>query len=322
MMRGPKKSAMAVRRPNGEIFFEEEEIKKKKRPAICRWPIVRGVFGFIDSMVIGYKALMRSADIALEEMPDEDAAQNGSEGEKTVQEPQKGISDGAMLAVKIFSVVFAVLLALFLFMWLPAFLYSKLELLFPEAWVGNRWLRSAFEGVLKILIIVAYMAAMLLMKDIRRTFMYHGAEHKTIFCYENGVPLTVANVREQRRFHPRCGTSFLILMMLVSILIGFLIPAEFDGISPTLYTVLRTLLKLLLFPINMGVGYEILKLAGRYDNIFTRILSAPGLWLQRVTVKEPTDDMIECAIKAFIAVLPEEEKDAEIAAAQAASCEE
>lgn len=312
-MRGPEKSAMAVRRPNGEIFFEEEAIVKKKRPAFCRWPVVRGVFGFIDSMAMGYKALMRSSEIFVEEEP-EAASPEASATEP--KEPQSAFGKGTMTAVMIIAVVLAVVLCLGLFMWLPAFLYSKIELILPEGLVGNRWLRSAFEGVLKIVIIVAYMSLMLLMKDIRRTFMYHGAEHKTIFCYEHGKALTVENVKKERRFHPRCGTSFLILMMLVSILIGFLIPAEFEGIAPGLYNLIRTAIKLLLFPLNMGVGYELLKLAGRHDNLLTRIISAPGVWLQHITVWEPTDDMIECAIKAFVAVIPEGERENELQAEQ------
>ena len=310
MMRGPKKSAMAVRRPNGEIFFEEEEIGTKKRPAICRWPVVRGVFGFIDSMVIGYKALMRSSEIFVEEeVPTEEGAKADAENGETVKtEPQSAFGKGTMTAVAILSAVLATFVVIVLLKWLPAFLYTKLELIMPEGWVGNRWLRSAFEGVFKVIVLVAYMSLMLLMKDIRRTFMYHGAEHKTIFCYEHGQELTVENVKKESRFHPRCGTSFIILMMLVSIVIGFLIPPEFAGVSPKLYNVIRAAIGLLLFPLNMGVGYELLKLAGRHDNLFTRIISAPGVWLQHITVWEPTDDMIECAIRAFVAVIPEEEK--------------
>jgi uncharacterized protein YqhQ len=156
------------------------------------------------------------------------------------------------------------------------------------------------------------MALVSLMKDIRRTFMYHGAEHKTIFCYEKGMPLTVENVKKQSRFHPRCGTSFLILMLLVSIVIGLFIPPTFAGINPTLYTVIRAAIKLLLIPLTMGVGYELLKFAGKHENIVTRIISAPGMWLQHITVREPDDDMIECAIRAFLAVIPENEIDAEM----------
>ena len=332
MMRGPQRTAMAVRRPNGEIFFEESDNVKKKRPAICRWPIVRGVFGFVDSMVTGYKCLMRSAEIAMEEEEPENAktpetgAENATlegaesapgavEGaplqEEKKQEPKSTVGKGTMAAISIIATVLGVALAVALFIWLPSLLYEKvLEAYIPGWPQENRWLQSVVEGLLKILVLVVYMASVSLMKDIRRTFMYHGAEHKTIFCYEHGLPLTVENVKKERRFHPRCGTSFLILMLLVSIGIGFLIPpAEAIGIESTwVYTLIRAALKLILIPLTMGIGYELLKLAGKYDNVFTRIISAPGMWMQRITVYEPTEDMIECAIKAFVAVLPEEEK--------------
>ena len=331
MMRGPEKCAMAVRRQNGEIVFEQEGIQKKKRPAFTRWPIIRGVFGFIDSMVMGYKYLMRSAEIAMEDMDveakgDEPSVSPSDEEkvqkEETVQEiatasevqekPKGAFTKGAMAAIMTIATVLGVGLAIGLFVWLPSFLYSLLEdHVLPRSLARNRYLRSVFEGLLKIAILVAYMALVSLMKDIRRTFMYHGAEHKTIFCYENGLPLTVENVRLQRRFHPRCGTSFLILMLIVSIVIGLVIPIDIRGINDIAYTFIRAFIKLLLIPLTMGVGYELLKLAGRHDNLFTRIISAPGMWLQRITVLEPTDDMIECAIKAFVAVMPEGESTTE-----------
>ena len=330
MMRGPEKNAMAVRRANGEIVFEEALNQKKKRPRICRWPVIRGVFGFIDSMVIGYKALMRSAEIAME---DELAEEEKKSADEPVAEPveaveaaeavepdekeeKKGFSKGAMAAMMVIATVLGFALAIGLFIWLPSFLYNLIAEYTPAEWElgANRYLRSVFEGILKIFVLVLYMALVSLMKDIRRTFMYHGAEHKTIFCYEKGVALTVENVKKQSRFHPRCGTSFLILMLIVSIVIGLFIPPTFEGINPTLYTVIRAAIKLLLIPLTMGVGYELLKFAGKHENIVTRIISAPGMWLQRITVKEPTDDMIECAIKAFVAVLPDEEREAELAA--------
>ena len=331
MMRGPEKSAMAVRRPNGEIFFEEVEIQKKKRPAICRWPLIRGVFGFVDSMAIGYKALMRSADIFVEEVEEETteeavadpapqneqpAEQEAQKTEPSAKEPKKMFSDTAMTVMMVISVVLAVALFLGLFLWLPSFLHDQVLEKYLSFWPkGNRFEKSVTEAVMRVILLVLYMASMLFMKDIRRTFMYHGAEHKTIFCYEKGVPLTVENVKKQQRFHPRCGTSFLVLMMLVGILVGFLIPASFEGVSPKLYTFIRTGIKVLLIPLNMGLGYELLKFAGRHENIVTRIISAPGMWLQHITVLEPTDDMIECAIRAFLAVLPEEEKEKETLAA-------
>lgn len=353
MMRGPEKSAMAVRRPNGEIFFEEHENPQKKRPKICRLPIIRGVFGFADSMVTGYKYLMRSAEIACEEVPEKGEekpasaesapaapaekaavseaapaeapspepesaakAESSPEPESAAKaesaagtEPKSAFGKGAMTGMMLVATVLGVALAIGLFVWLPTFLYTQLSKILPAGAAENRYLRSAFEGVLKIAVLVAYMALVSLMKDIRRTFMYHGAEHKTIFCYEHGLPLTVENVRGERRYHPRCGTSFLILMLLVSIVVGIFIPPTMDGINPTAYTFIRTGIKILLIPLVMGIGYELLKFAGRHNNILTKIISAPGMWLQHLTVKEPTDDMIECAITAFKAVIPTDESD-------------
>ena len=323
MMRGTEKSAMAVRRPNGTICFEEEQNEKKARPKILKAPFIRGVVGFIDSMRIGYKYLMRSADIFMEEeAPKADAAPVADTADKTPvdaplkeqgtpegEEPKSTVSTATMAVITVVATVLGVALALLLFFWLPTFIYQLLaDHVLPEGMAESRLARSVFEGLFKIVILVTYMALVSLMKDIRRTFMYHGAEHKTIFCYEKGMPLTVENVRAQRRFHPRCGTSFLILMLLVSIVIGLFIPVRFFGLTGMLNTLVRSTFKILLIPVMMGVGYELLKLAGKYDNLFTRIISAPGMWLQRITVREPDDGMIECAIMAFVAVMPEAEK--------------
>ena len=267
------------------------------KTGVRKIPFVRGIFNFIDSMRFGYKCLMRSAEIAgLEEEP---KTAEETEGEAPVE--KKGSSFG-MTLLMILSVVLGVVLALGLFVALPTFLYSLLAKFVPFLSEDDRFLKSAFEGVLKVLILIGYLAAVSLMKDIRRTFMYHGGEHKTIFCYEQGLPLTVENVRAQRRFHPRCGTSFLILMILVSIFISMLIPT---GI-PTYW---RVIIKLCLLPLIMGIGYELIKLAGKHDNLLTRIISAPGLWLQRITVLEPDDEMIECAIMAMNEVIPNDESD-------------
>ena len=212
--------------------------------------------------------------------------------------------------------VLGIALAIGLFIMLPTFIYGWIEKAVPflpfENAALNSLCKSFFEGIFKIAILVGYMALVTLMKDIRRTFQYHGAEHKTIFCYESGLELTVENVRLQRRFHPRCGTSFLVLMLLVGMFVSFFIDPLFmlaglyEGAG---YLALRALVKLLLLPLIMGIGYELIKFAGRHDNIVTRIFSAPGLWLQRVTVLEPTDDMIECAIAAFKEVIPEDNSD-------------
>lgn len=287
MMRGPSKSAMAVRNTQGEIVLDvwDNEPENKKTSIIDKLkkvPVVRGVFNFASSMIMGYKALMKSAEIA------------GLDDEEEIKE-------GTMTVISVISVIFAVLLSVGLFILLPTLIYDLLSKIIP-ALVGNRIVKSIFEGVFKIVILVGYMAAVSRMPEIKRTFQYHGAEHKTIFCYEAGLELTVENVRKQGRFHPRCGTSFLIVMVLVSIFIGFLIPAG-------LPTVVRTLVKLLLLPVTMGIGYEFIKFAGKHDNAIVKILSAPGLFMQRITVLEPTDDMIECAIASVKEVIPDDGSD-------------
>lgn len=297
MMRGPKLSAMAVRDPNGEIVLEKWETKAMFKSKFFKLPLVRGIFNFIDSMASGYKCLMRSAEIAgLEEV--EDKSENGSEEKKS-----GGISQVGMNILMVCSAVLGVALAVGLFMILPTFLYDMLEKFVPFFADKSKYLQSPFEGVLRIIIFLVYMLLVSRMKDIRRTFMYHGAEHKTIFCYEHGNELTIENVRKESRYHPRCGTSFMVLMLIVGIIIGMFIPTN-------LPTLIRSAIKLLLLPVSVGIGYELIKLAGKHDNIFTRVISKPGMWFQRITTVEPEDDMIECAIKAFIEVLPEDEKEA------------
>ena len=357
MMRGPKNSAMAVRNTKGEIVIEEFETKGTKRSAICRLPVIRGLFGYFDSMAVGYKCLMRSAELSglediVEESPKKkkkreaaerakaekegrsleladpvaepavESEQSATEDEKSASVPakeekkeeEKKLPSWVMTAIMVVSVVVAVVLALGLFMYVPTKLYELLADNIAFLKSGSLALRSLyksiFEGVFKIVLLVGYMALITLMKDIRRTFMYHGAEHKTIFCYEAGLELTVENVRRQRRFHPRCGTSFLILMLLVSIFVSFFIdPISIAIGGSVLPPVLRTLVKILLLPIIVGLGYELIKFAGRHDNLLTRIISAPGVWLQHVTVLEPTDDMIECAIAAMERAIPKDDSD-------------
>lgn len=362
MMRGPKKTAMAVRNPKGEIIIEEWENSSSSKGSLLysltKVPIIRGVINFVISMKTGYKCLMRSAEISgLEELEeqekrlkaekkaakkakknhtketsepilkdslsavtDENSGKNtdkitpdqntentyipagASENTDAKNKSEKKSSSVLTAAVGVFSLLFGLALAIVLFIWLPAFIYDMLGKVSDVFSSDNRYLKSAFEGVLKVVILIAYMSCVSLMKDIRRTFMYHGAEHKTIFCYEAGLDLTVENVRTQRRFHPRCGTSFLIVMVLVGILISFLIP-------PAIPRYIRVCIRILLLPLIMGIGYEFIKFAGRHDNLFTKILSAPGLWFQRITVFEPTDDMIECAIAAVKKVIPEDDSD-------------
>ncbi len=315
MMRGPEYSAMAVRDPDGNIVLEKWETKAKFNGKFFKLPLIRGLFNFIDSMAGGYKCLMRSAEIAgLEEEEPKKKTENDSseevydkvdtetEGSNKKEEKKSSDSSVLMNVIMVISAVLGVALAVGLFIILPTFIYDIAAKFIP-ALEGNRFLKSLFEGILKITIFLLYMLLVSRMKDIRRTFMYHGAEHKTIFCYEHGNELTVENVRKEKRFHPRCGTSFMVLMLIVGIVIGLFIP-------PSLPTLLRSAIKLLLLPVTMGIGYELIKLAGRHDNAFTRIISAPGMWFQHVTTVEPDDGMIECAIKAFVEVLPEDEKKA------------
>ena len=378
MMRGPKKSAMAVRNPQGEIVLEVTDISTGKRPLITKIPIARGVYNFVGSMIIGYKALMRSAEIsgleeieeelakekaakkaakqakkdgtvvadevAVEEAAAEEATAEEATAEETVAEEavaeeavaeetvseetvaeetvaedakveetkasskteEKKKSSNLTTIITIIAGVLGVALALGLFIFLPDTIAGWIAGFTPDP---ENW-RPVFAGFIKIIILIAYMSLVCLLKDIRRTFEYHGAEHKTIFCYEAGLELTVENVRKQRRFHPRCGTSFLILMLIISIGIGLCINPVYKLVTGnTANTLIFSLIKLCLLPLTMGIGYELIKLAGRHDNLFTRIISAPGMWLQRITVKEPSDDMIECAIAAFKEVIPEDDTD-------------
>jgi uncharacterized protein YqhQ len=216
---------------------------------------------------------------------------------------KKQESSVMMNLIMVVSVLFAVAIMIGLFFFLPSFLYKDvMEAHIPNFPQNNRFLQSLCMTSIRMILLIGYMSLMLLMKDIRRTFQFHGAEHKTIFCYEHGKELTVENIREERRFHPRCGTSFLVLMLLVSILIGFVIPA-------TLNKWVLTAIKLAIMPLVMGIGYELIKFCGRHDNWLTRIIAAPGLWFQRITVLEPDDSMIECAIAAMKEVIPDDGSD-------------
>ena len=316
MMRGPYRTAMAVRHTSGEIRMDEWDNPVSKRWAITKWPLIRGVFGFIDSLTVGMKCLMKSAEMSglEEELEDameeenalpEDATEEqiaAAEAEKEAKKAaNKKKADALMNVVMVIGMVLGVALSLVLFMWLPTVLFKALAPLIPnfnEGTSAYQVVRGIFEGVLRMVIFLGYMIAVSRLKDIRRTFMYHGAEHKSIFCYEKGLPLTVENVRKQKRFHPRCGTSFMILMLIVGIFISILIPIN--------NTIIRTVVKLLLLPLTVGIGYELIKLAGRCDNWFTRFISVPGVWVQHITTVEPDDSMIECAIKALEAVIPED----------------
>ncbi len=317
MMRGPQKTAMAVRHTSGEIRIKEWETGSASVPKFFKLPVIRGVYSFITSMKIGYKCLMDSAEMSgLEDEINEEAKGSDASAvenaddivetpeektdKKRVVKAEEKKSSALMNVLMVVASVLGVALALLLFLYLPVKIFDGIAYLAPAA--NTRFIRSLTEGILRIIIFVVYMASMSLMKDIRRTFMYHGAEHKSIFCYEAGLELTVENIKKMGRFHPRCGTSFMILMLIVGIFISMLIPAGIPAL-------LRTAIKLCMLPLIMGLGYELIRLAGRHDNLLTRIISKPGVWLQHISVLEPDDDMIECAIEALKRVIPEDESD-------------
>lgn len=294
MMKSPEKTALAVRMPDKSIditYLNGKSIRERYK--ILKLPILRGIAGFIESMIQGYKAMMLSADKSGFTDLDE-----GEEKEKTEGEKKK--ESALMSVIMVIATVLGVALAVVLFMLLPRLAVQGLRTLFKAEF--SPVVRSSIEQLLKLTIFVIYVWAVSFMKDIKRVFMYHGAEHKTIFCYEKGLPLTVENVRTQRRFHPRCGTSFMILMILVSIIFSTVVQIIF----PSVYNVywLWVVIKILLIPLVCGAGFEVLKICGKYDNLATKIISAPGLWLQRITTKEPDDDMIEIAIAALKACEP------------------
>ncbi len=286
MMRGPILSSMATRMPDGSIDVETwNTYKDKKIHWTRKAPFIRGIFNMVDSMVVGYGCLMKSA---------EKAGVEDEEPSKFDRWLEQKLGDNMMKVLGTVAVVLGVGLAAVLFVLIPTGLSS----LFKPV-IGTGIGLSLIEGLIKVIILVGYMWLCSRMAEIHRVFEYHGAEHKSIACYEAGLPLTVENVRPQRRFHPRCGTSFLFLVVFISIIVGSFISWE--------NALLRMLIKLLLIPVVVGISYELIKLAGRSDGLFTRIISAPGLWLQHITTSEPDDGQIECAIAALTAVIPEDE---------------
>lgn len=289
MMRGPFRQAIAVRDQDGKIVLKEEELKfiKNKYP-ILGLPLIRGVVNFGGSMVAGVKALMYSASFYPEE---EDTGEPG----KLEQWLEKHIGSEKLEALVIYlAVLMGAAFSVGLFLLLPTFLVGLIRPIHD-----HYLLRNLCEGLVKMAILLIYMIGISKLKDMRRVFSYHGAEHKTIKCYELGKDLTVENVRPCTRFHPRCGTSFLFVVIFISILVGSVVQVG--------NTLLRMVFHLLLlFPV-VAISYEINRLVGRYDNRLTKILTAPGLWLQNFTTNEPDDSMIECAIAALQAVIPQEE---------------
>ncbi len=301
MMRGPEKDAVVIRGSNGLSV----EVKARKVPPASSWkqlPFIRGVFNFFDAQVVGVKALLRSADLAPEEMQEApsklDIWLEKKLGNETFQKAVVGIAVAAGLA-----------LSVGLFFLLPMVIAG-----FFDRWITGSLMLNLVEGIIRMAIFFGYMFLVSRMKEMKRVFSYHGAEHKTIRCYEAGLPLTVENVRKQTRLHPRCGTSFLLVVMVISILVFSIASAALLRIAPGLeqlrgtfgYRVIMIVFKLLLLPIIVGITYEINRWAGRHDNGFTRILTAPGMWMQNFTTNEPDDSMIEVGIAAVEAVLPEE----------------
>ena len=292
MMRGPKKQAIVVRKPEGDLAVRVSDLKFiKDRYPVLGLPLVRGVVTFGASMVEGVKALMYSAEFYPEE---EDEPEEPSKLELWL-EKHLGSEKAASFFITL-AVIFGIGMSIGLFFLLPTLLGSAVTL-FTDSMLA----RNVAESLLKLVIFVGYLALCSHMKDIHRVFEYHGAEHKTIFCYEAGLPLTVENVRKQPRHHPRCGTSFLFMVIAISILVSTVVFA----IWPVHHALLRFLAHLLMLPVIVGVSYEFNRWAGRHDGPVTKILTAPGLWLQNFTTFEPDDSMIEVGIKALELVLPE-----------------
>lgn len=287
MMRGPEDIAIAVRKPDGEIVLKKDPIKALPNLAFLKWPIIRGSVALVSSMVVGIKALTYSAEF----FEVEGEGEGESKFEKWLYEKLGDKADNILVAI---SMIFAMIFAFGLFGVLPTVLTN-----FFKATIENRWALAAVEGVMKIVLFLSYILLISNMKDVKRVFQYHGAEHKTIFCFESGLPLTVENVRKQGRLHPRCGTSFILFVLVISIMI-------FSVISWN-SLLMRVALKVILFPVVAGLSYELLKYAGKHDGPVISALSYPGLMLQKLTTKEPDDGQIEVAIAAMKAVLKEEE---------------
>jgi uncharacterized protein YqhQ len=337
MMKGPQKTAMAVRKKDGSIDISEVKEKHlKDKYSFFGLPVIRGMVNLIESMVTGYKAMMTSADISgFTELEEEEERQKklkkeqkkkekalkkqgkepdteilteqDSEQELTLaQDTKKSKGESVLIgSAMVIGTVLGVVLAVVLFMYLPALIFKGINSL---AGHNLTYFRGVIEGVVKMLLFLGYLAAVSFEKDIKRVFMYHGAEHKTIFCYEKGMELTVENVKKQSRFHPRCGTSFMFLMLVIGILISSVLVV----FLPTFITdnnLLWVPIKILLVPVICGLGYELIKVCGRYDNFVTRTIAAPGLWIQRLTTKEPDSKMIEIAIAAVQEVIPSDGSD-------------
>ena len=309
MMLGPNKGAMACRLPDGTIDLETwDENNGKNAPWYRKVPLVRGCTGFVISLVKGYKYMMKSAEKQMPEDEEEEkdkkkknepAAEAAAESTETAENKETADKKKEGSGYDIFmylGILFGVVMAIGLFVMLPKWIVGLMP-----AVKEHRFLRSLLEGLVKITLFVVYMYLTSLMKDIRRQFMYHGAEHKTIACHEAELPLTVENIRKQSRFHKRCGTSFIFIVLIVSIFVMCFVPFT--------VTWQRIVASLVLLPLVVGISYECIRLAGNNDNLFTRILSAPGLAMQRITTREPDDSMIEIAIAAMTPCIPSDKEE-------------
>lgn len=295
MMQGPKGAAMSVRLSDGTIDTEKLEMKHvrdKFKPA--GWPLIRGAVNMVESLIFGFSCMEKSAEKA--GLDDDTDPENMSKLDKWISDH---FGPKMMAIVTGVSLVLGCGIAFALFFYLPSFLVDVIDkYVFSDALSE---IHPVFEGLFRMCIFVMYIWAVSKIPDIKRVFMYHGAEHKSIFCYEKGLELTVENVKKQKRFHPRCGTSFIFVILIISILISSVLVVAFPKIDDN--RMLWMVVKLLIVPVTVGIGYEFIKYAGTHDNVFVRILAAPGLWMQRLTTQEPTDDIIEVGIESLKAVL-------------------
>lgn len=295
MMQGPKGAAMSVRLSDGSIDTEQLEVKHirdKFKPA--GFPIIRGAVNMVESLIFGFKCMERSAEKT--GIDDDTDPEDMSKLDKWISDH---FGPKMMAVVTGISLVLGCALSFALFFYLPSFIVDKADEYIFSGAISN--IHPVFEGIMRMLIFIFYIWSVSKMRDIKRVFMYHGAEHKSIFCYEKGLELTVENVRKQKRFHPRCGTSFIFVILIISILLSSLLVVLFPGIDDSRW--LWMIIKLLIVPVTVGIGYEFIKYAGTHDNFLVKILAAPGLWMQRLTTQEPTDDIIEVGIESIKAVL-------------------
>ena len=295
MMRGPHKTAMAVRKPDNEIICEVNDNGTKKHNSFLRLPIIRGCVNFVESLIVGMKALMFSAEFM--DIEDEEAQE--SKFDKWLNDK---FGDKIKDIVIYVSIVLSLCLSVGLFILLPTALAELIAWLVSFSPINIDSFRPVIEGISRMIIFVTYLGLVSLMPDIKRVFEYHGAEHKTIACFEAGEELTVENVKKHTRLHPRCGTSFLLFVMIISIIIFSLLPQQSN-------IFLKMLMRLALMPVVAGLSYEVIKLAGRSKSSCVRIFTKPGLWLQKLTTREPDDSQIEVAIESMKAVIPENSED-------------